>query len=194
MSKDPIETSNYYKFLREAQQSCIKACSYSLKSMPVLHDPILKCLSVFLKPSERLNVEEDHLTTLISRFPLAIPTENIGKLELELLDYQTANNTELPRTENDDNKKRKRIDQNLLKVSLMKDAATETPHFPNLSNLARFLLFIPHSNPSVKVFSAPLRRFLPTQDTTWARMSLEGMLILVYMKMKLVSETILLAC
>ena len=28
----------------------------------------------------------------------------------------------------------------------MKDAATETPRFPNLSKLARFLLLIPHSN------------------------------------------------
>ena len=75
-----------------------------------------------------------------------MPTENIGKLELELLHYQTANNTELPRTENDDNQKRKRIDQYWLEVSLMKDAATETPRFPNLSKLARFLLLIPHSN------------------------------------------------
>ena len=72
--------------------------------MPVLHDLILKCLSVFLKPSERLIIEEDHLTTLISRFPLVIPTENIGKLELEQFDYQTANSTELPRMEKDDNK------------------------------------------------------------------------------------------
>ena len=28
----------------------------------------------------------------------------------------------------------------------MNDAATETPRFSNLSNLARFLLLIPHSN------------------------------------------------
>ena len=48
--------------------------------MPDLHDPIRKCLFVFLKPSERLNIEEDHFTTLISRFPLVIPTKNIGKL------------------------------------------------------------------------------------------------------------------
>ena len=57
--------------------------------MPVLHDPIQKCLSVFLKQSERLNIEEDHLTMLISCFLLVIPTLNIGKLELLLLDYQT---------------------------------------------------------------------------------------------------------
>ena len=114
--------------------------------MPVLHDTILKSLFVLLKSSKRLNIGEDHLTALISRFPLVIPTKSIGKLELELLDCQTANNTELPRTENDDNQKRKRIDQYWLEVSLMKDAATETPCFPNLSNLARFLLLIAHSN------------------------------------------------
>ena len=79
--------------------------------MPVLHDTILKSLFVLLKSSKRLNIGEDHLTALISRFPLVIPTKSIGKLELELLDCQTANNTELPRTENDDNQKRKRIDQ-----------------------------------------------------------------------------------
>ena len=101
---------------------------------------------MFLKPSERLNIDEYHLTTLIFRFPLVIPTENIAKLELELLDYQTANITELPRTENDDNQKRRRIDQYWLEVSLMKDPATETPRFLNQSNLARFLILIPHSN------------------------------------------------
>ena len=79
---------------------------------------------------------------LISCLALVIPTGTIGKLELQLLNYQTANNTELPKTENDDNQKRKRIDQYWLEVSLMKDAATETPCFPNLS---KFLL-IPHSN------------------------------------------------
>ena len=114
--------------------------------MPVLHDPILKCLSVFLKPSERLNTDEDHLTMLISHFPLVIPTENIGKLELELLDNQTANNTELPGTKNEDNQKCNWIDQYWIEVLLMKDAATETPRFSNLSNLARFLLLIPQSN------------------------------------------------
>ena len=56
LSKDLIGTSKYTKFLREAQQFHFRACSYLLKSMPVLHDPILKCLSVFLKPSERLNI------------------------------------------------------------------------------------------------------------------------------------------
>ena len=59
--------------------------------MPVLHDPILKCLSAFLKPSERRNIEKDRLRRLISRFPLVITTKNIGKLKLELLDYQTPN-------------------------------------------------------------------------------------------------------
>ena len=162
--------------------------------MPVLHDSILKCLSVFLKPSERLNIEEDQVTTLISRFPLVIPKKNIGKLELELLAYQIANDTKLPRTENDDNQKGKRIDQHWLEVSLMKDACTETPRIPNLSNLARFLLIIPQRNSFCEgVFSTVKKILTDSKLKTWARISLEGMLILVYMKMKLVSETILLA-
>ena len=128
--------------------------------MPILHDPILKCLSVFLKPSKRLNIEEDHLATLIFRFPLAITIENIGKLELELPDYQTANNTELPRMENDGNQKHKKIDQYWLEVSLMKDAATETPRFPNLSNLARFLLIIPYSNSFCECVFSTVKKIL----------------------------------
>ena len=162
LSIDLIGTLKYTKFLREAQKFCIKTCSYLLKSMPVLPDPILKYLSVFLKPSKRLIIEEDHLTTLISRFPLVMPTENIGRLELELLDYQTANNRELPRTENDDNQKRKRIDQYWLDVSLMKDSATEASRFSNLPNLARFLLPIPHSNSFCEGVFSTLRRFSPT--------------------------------
>ena len=194
LSKDLIGTLKYTKFLAEAQPFYIKGCSYLLKLMPVLHDSILKCLSVFLKPSERLNIEEDQVTTLISRFPLVIPKKNIGKLELELLAYQIANDTKLPRTENDDNQKGKRIDQHWLEVSLMKDAGTETPRIPNLSNLARFLLIIPQSNSFCEgAFSTVKKILTDSKLKTWARISLEGMLILVYMKMKLVSETILLA-
>ena len=32
--------------------------------MPVLRDPTLKCLSVSLKPAERANIKDDHLTLL----------------------------------------------------------------------------------------------------------------------------------
>ena len=78
--------------------------------MPVLRDPTLKCLSVFLKPAERVNIKEDHLTLLTTRFPLFVSKENTGKLQEELLDYQTANETESPKI-NDENSKRRRIDQ-----------------------------------------------------------------------------------
>ena len=43
--------------------------------------------------------------------------------------------------------------------------------------------------PFVNVFSVPLKRFSPTQDAAWARMSLEGMLILVYMNMAMGRKT-----
>ena len=87
------------------------------------------------------------------------------------------------------------IDQYWSEVSLIKDAATETPIFSNLSNLARFVPPIPRSNSFCEgIFQYHFRRFSPTQDTTWSRMSLEGILILVYVKVKLVSETIFLAC
>ena len=52
---------------------------------------------MFLKPAERVNIKEDHLTLPTTRFPLAIFKENAGKLQEELLDYQTANETELPK-------------------------------------------------------------------------------------------------
>ena len=95
-----------------------------------------------------------------------MPIENIGKLELELLDFQTANDTELPRTENHDNQKPKRIDQYWLEVLLMKDAATETSRFPNLSNLARFLLLIPHSNSFCEgVFSTIKKIFIDSRHS-----------------------------
>ena len=81
--------------------------------MPVLRDPTLKCLSVFLNPAERVNIKENHLTLLTTRFPLVVSKENTGKLQEELLDYQTANETELPKI-NDENKKRRRIGQNWL--------------------------------------------------------------------------------
>ena len=63
--------------------------------MSVLRDPTLKCLSVFLKPAERVNIKEDHLTLLASRFPVVVPKENAGKSEEEFLDYQIANEIEL---------------------------------------------------------------------------------------------------
>ena len=65
--------------------------------MPVLCDPTLKCLSVFLKPAEKVNIKEDHLTLPTSQFPLDVSKENASKLQEDVLDYQTANETELPK-------------------------------------------------------------------------------------------------
>ena len=145
LSKDFVETSNYAKFLKEVHEFYVKTFSYLLKSTPFLRDSTLKCLSVFLKPAERVNIKEDHLTLPTTRFPLAIFKDNAGKLQEELLDYQTANETELPK-ENDENNKCRKIDQYWFEITLMKEVATQIPRFPNLSNLARFLLLIPHSN------------------------------------------------
>ena len=58
-------------------------------------------------------------------------------MELELLDYQTANNTKLPRREYDDNQRCRWIDQYLLEVLLIKDAATETVRFLNLIKIGK---------------------------------------------------------
>ena len=56
LSKDLVETSKYTKFLKEVQKFYVKTCSYLLESIPVLRDPTVKCLSVFLKPAERISI------------------------------------------------------------------------------------------------------------------------------------------
>ena len=119
-------SQRYAKFIREVQQFYVKAC-----------------LSVLLKLSERLNIEEDSITMLTSRFSLFVPSENNSKL---LLDYQSVKKTELPIMESHDDQSQKRNDRYWLEVSLMKDAAIEKPRFTNLSTLARFMVLIPHSN------------------------------------------------
>ena len=63
-----------------------------------------------------LNIKKDHLKLLTSIFPLVVSKENAGKLQEELLDYQTANETEPPK-ENDENNKRSRFDQYWFKIS-----------------------------------------------------------------------------
>ena len=47
---------------------------------------------------------------------------------------------------NDENNKRRRIDQYWFEIPLMKEVVTQIPRFPNLSNLAKFLLLILHRN------------------------------------------------
>ena len=56
--------------------------------MPVLHNPSLKCLSVFLNPAERVNIKEHHLTFLASRFSLAVSKEIASKLQKEIMKLQ----------------------------------------------------------------------------------------------------------
>ena len=62
-----------------------------------------------------------------------------------MLDSQTANETELPK-ENNENNKHRRIDQYWFEISLMKKVVAQISRFPNLVYLTRFLLLIPHSN------------------------------------------------
>ena len=91
--------------------------------------------------AERVNIKEDHLTLPTSQLPLTVSEENASKLQKELLNYETANETELPK-ENDENNKRSRIDQYGFKVSLMKEIVTQIQPFPNFFSLAKFLLLI----------------------------------------------------
>ena len=154
LSHDLIGTVKYTKFLKEAKQFFIGSCKYLLKSIPILRDPILKSLSILLKPSQRVRIGEDDIAMLTSCFPLVVPTGKFEQLQRELLDYQTAHNTELP-SDKDENQKQKRIDLFWYEMSMLKDSVTGTPHFPNLTNLTRFLLLIPHSNSFCKdVFSS----------------------------------------
>ena len=81
------------------------------------------------------------MALLTSRFPAVIRNEHLDKLQTELLDYQTTSNDDLPLADT-----YKRIDQFWLDISKIKDSVTGIQSFPNLSNLARFLLLISHSN------------------------------------------------
>ena len=144
---DLIGTVKYTKSLKEAKQFFIGSCKYLLKS-----------LSILLKPSERVRIGEDDIAILTSRFLLIVPTGKFTQLQRELLDYQTAHNTELP-SDKDENQKQKRIDLFWYEMSMLKDSVTGTAHFPNLKKLSRFLLLIPHANSFAKVFSAQLKRF-----------------------------------
>ena len=80
-SKDLVETSKYTKFLKDIQTFHVKTCSYLLKSMSVLCDPTVKCLSVFLNSAERVNNEGNNLTLLKSQFSLVASKGNAGKLQ-----------------------------------------------------------------------------------------------------------------
>ena len=80
LSKDLVETSKFTKFLKEVHEFYIKTSSYLLKSMPVLRDPNLKFLFVFLKLAERVIIKEDHSTLPTSRSPLVLSKEHADKL------------------------------------------------------------------------------------------------------------------
>ena len=101
VAEDIIGTPRYIKFLREVQAFFITSSKYLLKSMPTLRDPQLKCLSIFLRPSERRKIEEEHVPLLIKRFPQVVQTENLHKLHAELLDYQNETASKLPEIDSD---------------------------------------------------------------------------------------------
>ena len=75
LSKDIVETPKLTKFLKEGQKFYVKTFSYLLKSMPVLCDPTLKCVSVFFTPAEKADIK-DHLTLLTPQFLLVVSKEN----------------------------------------------------------------------------------------------------------------------
>ena len=156
VAEDIIGTPRYIKFLREVQSFFITSSKYLPKSMSTLRDPLLKCFSIFLRPSERSKIEEEHVSLLIKRFPQIVQTENFHKLHAELLEYQNETATELP-SEIDSNKARKRTDLFWLEV---KDSITGIQRFPNLSTLARFLLLIPHSNAFCEGVFSTVRKIL----------------------------------
>ena len=116
-------------------------------------------MPILLKPSERAHIGKDDIAMLTSRFPIVVPTGKFEQLQRELMDYQTAHNTELP-SDKDENQKQKRIDLFWYEMSMLKDSVTGTPHFPNLTNLTRFLLLIPHSNSFCKGVFSTVKKIL----------------------------------
>ena len=108
-AEDITGTPRHIKLLREVQLFFITSSKYLLKSMPTLRDPLLKCLSIFLRTSERSKIEEEHVSLLIKRFPQVVQTEDLHKLHAKLLDYHNQKASELL-SEIDSDKVRKRID------------------------------------------------------------------------------------
>lgn len=118
---------------------------YLKKSMPVLHDEVIKSLT-FLRLPERHQASTDDLEVIIDRFPNVVNSDDLKDLEAEFLDYQAASNTELPPAYFDEDDKPIRIDQVWHKISLLNDAFSGLPRFKHLAKLAKVLLLIPHSN------------------------------------------------
>ena len=105
---DIIGTSQYKKFLKEGKKFYITCSKYLQKSMPVLHNEVIKSLT-FLRLPERCKASTDELEVITSRFPNVIHSDDLNDLENEFLDYQTATDEELPAFL-DENEKPIRID------------------------------------------------------------------------------------
>ena len=191
---DIIGTSQYKKFLKECKKFYMTCAKYLQKSMPVLHDEVIKSLT-FLRLPERHQASTDDLEVIINRFPNVINSDDLNDLEAEFLDYQAAPNTELPAYFDEDDKPI-RIDQVWHKVSLLNDAFSGLPRFKHLAKLAKVLLLIPHSNAYCESVFSTIRKICTTgrhnlgkdaakghastsvyKDTTSIRNNLLGILI-----------------
>ena len=63
--------------------------------MPVLQNDVIKSLT-FIRLPDRQKATLNELSILVTRFPNAIPQEDITQLETEFLEYQCTSEKELP--------------------------------------------------------------------------------------------------
>ena len=122
---DLIGTTKYNKFLKEVRLFYMKCASYLKSSMSILKDNVIKSLT-FLRLPERHKASSDDLQVIMERFPKVIL--DVNALESELLEYQAVSDSELPSYFDENGKP--------LRINLIW----------HQSQLAKFLLLIPHSN------------------------------------------------
>ena len=139
---DLIGTTKYKDFFKEVRLFYMKCTSYMKSSMSILKDNVIKSLT-FLRLPEKHKVSSDDLQVIMERFLKVIL--DINALEPELLEYQAASDSDLP-SYFVENGKPVRIDLIWHQISQLTEPHSNQHQFKNLSQLAKFLILILHSN------------------------------------------------
>ena len=139
---DLIGTTKYNKFLKEVRLIYMKCASYLKLSISILKDTVIKSLT-FLRLPERYKASSDRLQVLMEKFRKVVL--DVNALESKLLECQAASDSESP-SYFDENGKPVRINLIWHQMWQFTESHSNQHQFKNLSQLAKFLLLIPHSN------------------------------------------------
>ena len=120
----------------------MKCVSYLKSSMPILKDNVIKSLT-FLRLPEMHKASSDNLQVIMEKFPKVIL--DVYALESKLLEYQAASDKGFS-FYFDENGKPVRINLIWHQISQLTEPHSNQRQFKNLSQLAKFLLLIPHNN------------------------------------------------